>query len=149
MGFTMSQPPHSNDERSSEPLTKKLPSMLQMAAAARRGGGVGGQHGGQHIQWEAHTVGGRHVLGRWQVGEWRGWAGGHATGLGLHPAARAGTAWHTTWQEEDGECQWGRSAHGVAWRDGAGDVRWVAGGQTERAGAQSVWVGERAGRHVP
>ena len=30
-----------------------------------------------------------------------------------------------------------------------GDVRWVAGGQPERAGAQSVWVGERAGRHIP
>ena len=53
MGFTMSRPLHSNDERSSEPLTKKLPGALQTAAAARRGGGVGGQHGGRHVQWEA------------------------------------------------------------------------------------------------
>ena len=93
-------------------------------------------------------MGGWHVLGRWQVGEWRGWAGGHATGLGLRPAAGAGTVWHTTGREEDGERRWGRSTHGVAWvraiggvavaRDGAGDVRWVAGGRTERAGAWSV-----------
>ena len=64
------------------------------------------------------------------------------------PAAGAGTAQHTTGWEEDGEHQWGQSAHGVVWvcaiggvavaRDGAGDMRWVAGGQTERAGAQSV-----------
>ena len=26
--------------------------------------------------WEAHTVGGWHILGRQQVGEWRGWPGG-------------------------------------------------------------------------
>ena len=104
MGFTMSRPPHSNDERSSEPLTKKLPSALQTAAVvARRGGGVGGQRGGRHIQWEARTVGRRHVLGRQQVGEWRGWAGGHTVGLGLRPAAGAGTVQHTTWREEDGE----------------------------------------------
>ena len=42
----------------------------------------------------------------------------------------------------------GGSAHGVTWvraiggvavaRDGVGDMRWVAGGRTERAGAQSV-----------
>ena len=76
MGFTMSQPPHSNDEHSSEPLTKKLPSALQTAAvAARRGGGVGGQHGGQHVQWEARTVGGGTYWagGRWVNGE-AGWA---------------------------------------------------------------------------
>ena len=64
------------------------------------------------------------------------------------PAAGAGTAWHTTGWEEDGEHQWGRSVHGVAWvraiggvvvaRDGVGDVRWVAGGRTERVEAQSV-----------
>ena len=119
-------------------MEKKEGGALKMAAvvAARRGGGVGGQHGG------------RHVLGRQQVGEWRGWVGGHATGLGLRPAAGAGTVRHMTGQEEDGERQWGRSAHGVAWvraiggvvvaRDGAGDVRWVAGGRTERAGAWSV-----------
>ena len=122
--------------------------MVAVAAAARRGGGVGGQHGGWHVQWEARTVGRRHVLGRRQVVEWRGWAGGHATGLGLHLAVGAGTAWHMTGQEEDREHRWGRSAHGVAWVhaiggvtvacDGAGDVRWVAGGQTERAGAWSV-----------
>ena len=90
----MSRPLHSNDERSSEPLTKKFPGVLQMvaAAAARRGGGVGGQHGGRHVQWEAHTVGRQHVLGRQHVGEWRGWAGGHAAGLGLRLAAGAGTA---------------------------------------------------------
>ena len=95
------------------------------AAAAHRGGGVGGQHGG------------RHVLGRWQVGEWRGWAGGHTVGLGLRLAAGAGTVRHMTGRE-DGERQWGWSVHGVTWvhaiggvavaRDGAGDVRWVAGG---------------------
>ena len=54
------------------------------------------------------------------------------------PAAGAGTVQHTTGREEDGECRWGRSVHGVVWvcaiggvavaRDGAGDVRWVAGG---------------------
>ena len=108
----MSQPPHSNDEHSSEPLTKKLPSVLQTAVAAavaRRGGGVGGQHGGRHVQWEARTVGRGHVLGRRQVGEWRGWAGGHAAGLGLCLAAGAGTVWHTTGREEDGERRWGWS----------------------------------------
>ena len=129
-------------------MEKKEGGVLQTAAAARRGGGVGGQHGGWHVQWEAHTVGGQHILGRLQVGEWRGWAGGHATGLGLRPAAGAGTVWHTTGQEEDRECQWGQSAHGVTWVraiggvtvacDGAGDVRWVAGGQTERVGAWLV-----------
>ena len=119
-------------------MEKKEGGTLKTAAvaAARRGGGVGGQHGG----W--------HVLGRWQVGEWRGWAGGHAAGLGLHPVAGAGTVQHMTGPEEDGERQWGRSTHGVAWvhaiggvavaHDGAGDVRWVAGGRTERAGARSV-----------
>ena len=49
------------------------------------------------------------------------------------PVAGAGTAWHTTGWEEDGERRWGWSVHGVAWvcairgvavaRDGAGDVR--------------------------
>ena len=68
----------------------------------------------------------------------------------MRPAAGAGTAQHTTGWEEDREHWWGRSAHGVAWvhaiggvavaHDGAGDVRWVAGGQTERAGTVSVWV---------
>ena len=109
--------------------------------------------------YSAHTVGGWHVLGRRQVGEWRGWVGGHAMGLGLCLAAGAGTAWHMTGQGEDREHQWGGSTHGVAWVcaiggvavacDRAGDVRWVAGGRTERAGARSVWVGERAGQHVP
>ena len=80
-------------------MEKKEGSALKMAAAAaaRRGGGVGGQHGGQHI------------LGRWQVGEWRGWVGGHAMGLGLRPAAGAGTAWHMTGREEDGE-RWSRNS---------------------------------------
>ena len=80
-------------------------------------------------------MGGGHVLGRRQVGEWRGWVGGHAVGLGLRPAAGAGTVRHTTGQEEDGEHRWGRSAHGVMWpwvraiggvavaRDGVGDMR--------------------------
>ena len=59
-------------------------------------------------------------------------------GLGLRPAAGAGTVQHTTWREEDGEHQWGWSTHGVTWvraiggvavaRDGVGDMRWVAGG---------------------
>ena len=137
----MSRPSHSNDERSSEPLTKKLPSTLQtvvVAAVAHRGGGIGGQHGGRHVQWEARTVGRWHVLGRQQVGEWRGWVGRHTMGLGLRPVAGEGTACHMTGWEEDGERRWGRSAHGVAWvraiggvvvaRDGAGDVRLVAGG---------------------
>ena len=83
-------------------------------------------------------MGRQHILGRRQVGEWRGWAGGHAAGLGLRPAAGAGTARHTTGWEEDREHRWGRSTHGVVWVraiggvavacDGAGDVRWVAGG---------------------
>ena len=105
--------------------------------------------GKSSIQFNEGTYSGRgHVLGRWQVGEWRGWAGGHATGLGLRPAVGAGTARHTTGWEEDGERRWGQSAHGVAWvraiggvvvaRDGVGDVMWVAGGQMERAGARSV-----------
>ena len=55
-------------------------------------------------------MGGRHVLGRWQVGEWRGWVGRHTAGLGLCPVAGAGTAQHMTGQEEDGERQWGQSA---------------------------------------
>ena len=71
--------------------------------------------------YSAHTVGGWHVLGRRQVGEWRGWVGGHAAGLGLRPVAGAGTAWHTTGREEDGERQWGRSAHGVAWVHAMGE----------------------------
>ena len=45
-----------------------------------RGGGIGGQHGGWHVQWEARTVGGRHVLGRHQVGEWRGQGHGQCVG---------------------------------------------------------------------
>ena len=63
-------------------------------------------------------------------------------------AAGAGTVRHTTGREEDGEHWWGWSAHGVAWVhaiggvvvacDGVGDVRWVAGGRTERVGARSV-----------
>ena len=107
-------------------MEKKEGGMLKTVVAACRGGGVGGQHGGQH------------VFGRWQVGEWRGWAGGHAAGLGLRPAAGAGTARHMTGQEEDGERRWGRSVHGVVWvhaiggvavaHDRAGDMRWVAGG---------------------
>ena len=131
-------------------MEKKEGGVLKMAVAvaAHRGGGVGCQHGGWHVQWEVRTVGGQHILGRQQVGEWRGWADGHATGLGLHAAAGAGTVRHTTGREEDGERRWGLSVHGVMWvhaiggvavaRDGAGDVRWVAGGQTERVGAQSV-----------
>ena len=77
-------------------------------------------------------------MGRQQVGEWRGWAGSHATGLGLRPAAGVGAAWHMTGWEEGGEHWWGWSMHGVTWvhaiggvvvaRDGAGDVRLVAGG---------------------
>ena len=66
---------------------------------AHRGGWVGGQHGGWHVQWEARTVGRRHVLGRWHVGEWRGWVGRHATGLGLHPVAGAGAVWYMTGQD--------------------------------------------------
>ena len=117
----------------------------------------GGTYSGRHVQWEAHTVGGQHILGRQQVGEWRGWVGRHAAGLGLCPVAGAGTAQHTTGQE-DGERRWGWSVHGVAWvhaiwgvavaHDGVGDVRWVAGGRTERAG-HGQCVGEWAGQHVP
>ena len=120
-------------------MEKKEGSALKMAAVvAHRGGGVGGQHGGWHIQWETCTVGRWHILGRRQVGEWRGWVGRHAVGLGLHLAAGAGTARHTTGREEDWERQWGWSAHGVMWVcaiggvvvacDGVGDMRWVAGG---------------------
>ena len=42
-------------------MEKKEGGALQtavVAAAACRGGGVGGQNGGWHIQWEARTVGG-------------------------------------------------------------------------------------------
>ena len=56
--------------------------------------------------------------------------------------------WHTTGKEEDREHWWGQSVHGVAWvhdiggvavaHNGEGDMRWVAGGQTEGAGAWSV-----------
>ena len=99
------------------------------AAAARRGGGVGGQHGGWHVQWEARTVGGRHVLGRWQVGEWRGWAGGHATGLGLYLAAGAGTAWHMTGREEDGERRWGGPHMGSRVSVPLGESQWHATGR--------------------
>ena len=50
-------------------------------------------------------------------------------------------------------------AHGVMWvcaiggvtvaHNRVGDMRWVAGGKTEREGAQSVWVDEWAWWHVP
>ena len=80
-------------------------------------------------------------------------------GVRFASSGRGRAAWHTTGWEEGRECQWGQSMHGVAWVhaiggvtvacDRAGDVRWVAGGRTERAGAQSVWMGERAGWHVP
>ena len=94
-------------------------------------------------------MGGRHILGRWQVGEWRGWVGGHAAGLGLCPVAGAGTAQHTTGWEEDGERRWGRSTHGVVWvraiggvvvaHDGVGDVREVGGRWMNiEGGARSV-----------
>ena len=74
-------------------MEKKEGGAFKMAAAAAcRGGGVGGQHGWWHVQREACTVGGQHVLGRRQVGEWRGWVGGHTAGLGLRLAAGAGTA---------------------------------------------------------
>ena len=39
-------------------MEKKEGGMLKTVAVAHRGGGVGGQHGGQHVQWEACTVGG-------------------------------------------------------------------------------------------
>ena len=58
---------------------------------------------------------------------------------------RGRAAQHTTGREEGRERQWGRSVHGVVWvhviggvavaRNRAGDVRWVAGGWMERAGA--------------
>ena len=80
-------------------------------------------------------------------------------GVRFASGGKGRAARHMTGREEGRECQWERSAHGVAWvrafggvavaRDGVGDVRWVAGGRMERAGAWSVWVGERAGRHVP
>ena len=98
-------------------------------------------------------------MGRWQVGEWRGWVGRHIMGLGLHPVAGAGAAWHMTGWEEGGERRWGWFTCGVAWvcaiggvavaHDRAGDMWWVAGGRMERVGARSVWVGEWAGWHVP
>ena len=80
-------------------------------------------------------------------------------GVRFASGGRGRAGQHTTEQEEGGERPWGRSVHGVVWVhaiggvtvacDGAWDVRWVAGGRMERAGAQSVWVGERAGQHVP
>ena len=104
-------------------------------------------------------MGRQHLVGRWQVGEWRGWAGGHTVGLGLCPVAGAGTVQHTTGREEDRERQWGRSTHGVVWvraiggvvvaRDEAGDVRWVAGGRERRGRGHGQCVGEWAGWHVP
>ena len=80
-------------------------------------------------------------------------------GVRFASSGRGRAARHTTGREEGRECRWGWSTHGFVWvcaiggvavaHNGAGDVRWVAGGRTEREGAQSVWVGERAGRHVP
>ena len=80
-------------------------------------------------------------------------------GVRFASGGRGRAVWHTTGREESGEHQWGWSTCGVTWvraiggvavaRDRAGDMRWVAGGQMERAGTWSVWVGERAGRHVP
>ena len=73
-------------------------------------------------------------------------------------AAGAGTVWHMTGWEEDGERRWGRSVHGVVWVraiggvavacDGAGDVRQVAGGRTESRGAVSVWVSGLGGTYL-
>ena len=51
---------------------------MQHASGARRPvGRMGGQHGGRHVGWEVHTVGGWHILCRLrqQEGEWRGWVG--------------------------------------------------------------------------
>ena len=76
---------------------------------------------------EGGTYSGRHVLGRWQVGEWRGWAGRHAAGLGLRLAAGAGTARHTTGWEEDGERRWGHM--GLRGSVLLGESRWHAMGQ--------------------
>ena len=80
-------------------------------------------------------------------------------GVRFASSGRGRAVRHMTGWEEGGERWWGRSTHGVVWvhaiggiavaRDRTGDVRWVAGGQMERVGAQSVWVGERAGWHVP
>ena len=80
-------------------------------------------------------------------------------GVRFASSGRGRAVRHMTGQEEGRECQWGRSAHGVMWVhaiggvavacDGVGDVRWVEGGRTEREGARSMWVGERAGQHVP
>ena len=67
-------------------------------------------------------MGGRHILGRQQVGEWRGWVGRHTVGLGLCLVAGAGTAWHMTGRE-DGERRWGQSVHGSML---LGELRWHA-----------------------
>ena len=65
---------------------------------------------------------------------------GQRTRLGVRFASdgRGRAVRHITGQEEGRERQWGRSACGVVWVhaiggvtvacDGAGDVRWVAGG---------------------
>ena len=106
----------------------------------------GGTYSGRHVQWAG---GPRHVLGRRQVGEWRGWAGRHAVGLCLRPAAGAGTVRHMTGREEDGERRWGRSAHGVAWVHAIGGVMVARGGgrevgsrwaNREGGGTVGVWV---------
>ena len=98
-------------------------------------------------RWARTLTGSMYWAGsRWVNGE----AGWTCHGVRFASRGRGRAAWHTTGQEEGGEHRWGQSMRGVAWvhaiggvavaHDGVGDLRWMAGGQTERAGTQCGWV---------